>query len=215
MNASQVIFYLISAFVLGTAVLAVTTQKIFRAAIWLLFSLVGVAALYFWMQVEFVAAVQIIVYVGGVVVLIIFSIFLTQQSGSEMPKPPLKRIISSLLAVLFGFAFTYNIIAEYGFKPVTTKQFVVPVAAIGEQMLDTKRYGFVLPFEVVSMLLLAAMIGCIVIAMRSAPKGKPVQKQVEPIGTNGKPNMLSGSFASSVEPEAAAITNETMEEKIT
>src|SRR5687767_7856270 len=145
MNASQVIFYLISAFVLGTAVLAVTTQKIFRAAIWLLFSLVGVAALYFWLQVEFVACVQIIVYVGRVVVLIIFSIFLTQQSGGEMPKPSLKRIISSMLAVLFGFAFTYNIIAEYGFKPVATKQFVVPVAAIGEQMLDTKQYGFVLP----------------------------------------------------------------------
>jgi NADH-quinone oxidoreductase subunit J len=76
MNASQIIFYLISAFVLGTAVLAVTSHKIFRSAIWLLFSLVGVAALYFWMQVEFVAAVQIIVYVGGVVVLIIFSIFI-------------------------------------------------------------------------------------------------------------------------------------------
>src|ERR1043165_2303905 len=115
MNASQIIFYLISAFVLGTGLLAVTTRKIFRSAIWLLFSLVGVAALYFWMQVEFIAAVQIIVYVGGVVVLIIFSIFLTQQSGSEMPKPSLKRMLFAALAVLFGFAFTYNIIAEYGF----------------------------------------------------------------------------------------------------
>ena len=52
-----------------------TTTKIFRAAIFLLFSLMGVAGLYFWMHVEFVAAVQIIVYVGGIVVLIIFSIF--------------------------------------------------------------------------------------------------------------------------------------------
>ena len=58
-----------------------TTTKIFRAAIFLLFTLIGVAGLYFWMQIEFVAAVQIIVYVGGIVVLIIFSIFLTQQSG--------------------------------------------------------------------------------------------------------------------------------------
>ncbi|OQP53603.1 NADH-quinone oxidoreductase subunit J family protein [Niastella populi] len=189
MNASQVIFYLISAFVLGTAVLAVTSHKIFRSAIWLLFSLIGVAALYFWMQVEFVAAVQIIVYVGGVVVLIIFSIFLTQQSGSEMPKPPLKRMLFSILAVLFGFAFSYNIIANYGFDAATTtKPFNVPVSAIGEQMLDTKQYGFVLPFEVVSMLLLAAMIGCIVIALRSAPKGKPVQKPAAPAGANGASN---------------------------
>jgi NADH-quinone oxidoreductase subunit J len=181
MNASQIIFYLISAFVLGTAILAVTTGKVFRSAIWLLFSLVGVAALYFWMQVEFVAAVQIIVYVGGVVVLIIFSIFLTQHSGSELPKPPLKRTLFSILAVLFGFAFSYRIIAEYGFPATAAKPFIVPVSAIGEQMLDTKQHGFVLPFEVVSMLLLAAMIGCIVIAMRSLPKGKTIQKPAMPL----------------------------------
>ncbi|MCS3796361.1 NADH-quinone oxidoreductase subunit J [Niastella sp. OAS944] len=191
MDASAIIFYLISAFILGTAILAVTSQKIFRSAIWLLFSLVGVAALYFWMQVEFVAAVQIIVYVGGVVVLIIFSIFLTHYSGSEMPKPPLKRILFSLLAVLFGFSFSYRIIAGYGFNAATTtKPFNVPVSAIGEQMLDTKKYGFVLPFEVVSMLLLAAMVGCIVIAMRSVPKGTSVQKQAAPIGANDGTNKL-------------------------
>lgn len=191
MNASQIIFYLISAFILGTAVLAVTSRKIFRSAIWLLFSLVGVAALYFWMQVEFVAAVQIIVYVGGVVVLIIFSIFLTHHSGSELPKPPLKRILFSLLAVLFGFAFSYRIIAEYGFNALTTtKPFNMPVSAIGEQMLDTKKYGFVLPFEVVSMLLLAAMIGCIVIAIKSVPKGTTIKKQTAPIGANGSANIM-------------------------
>jgi NADH-quinone oxidoreductase subunit J len=214
MSGSEIIFYLIAAFVLSTAVLAVTSNRIFRSAIWLLFSLVGVAALYFWLQVEFIAAVQIIVYVGGVVVLIIFSIFLTQQSGSEMPKPPLKRILFSILAVLFGFAFSYNIIATYGFKPVTAKPFVVPVAAIGEQMLDTKRFGFVLPFEVVSMLLLAAMIGCIVIAMRSAPKVKPLQKGAAPVAENGKSSGLAGSFASPAETDLPSITKETMEEKI-
>jgi NADH-quinone oxidoreductase subunit J len=221
MNASQIIFYLIAAFVLGTAVLAVTTTKIFRSAIWLLFSLVGVAALYFWMQVEFVAAVQIIVYVGGVVVLIIFSIFLTQQSGHEMPKPPLKRIFFSLLAVLFGFAFSYRIIYEYGFTTAPAKPFIVPVSAIGEQMLNTKQYGFVLPFEVVSMLLLAAMIGCIVIAMKAAPKGIAVQKPAPPMGANGgseklitEPKDMPGAFTALEEPGKSS-SKETMEEKTT
>jgi NADH-quinone oxidoreductase subunit J len=93
--------------------------------------------------------------------------------------------------VLLGFAFSYNIIANYGFDAATTtKPFNVPVSAIGEQMLDTKRYGFVLPFEVVSMLLLAAMIGCIVIAMRAAPKGKHIQKQAPAIGANGGSNKI-------------------------
>jgi NADH-quinone oxidoreductase subunit J len=80
MNASEIIFYAISAFLLGSGLLAVTTRKIFRSAIWLLFSLVGVAALYFWMEVNFIGAIQIIVYVGGIVVLMIFSSVLTQQS---------------------------------------------------------------------------------------------------------------------------------------
>ena len=100
MSGSAVIFYVISAFILGAGLLAVTSKKIFRAAIWLLFSLVGIAALYFWMQVEFIAAVQIIVYVGGIVVLIIFSIFLTQQSGKEMPKTAKGRNIFSILAYI-------------------------------------------------------------------------------------------------------------------
>jgi NADH-quinone oxidoreductase subunit J len=167
MGASSILFYGISAFILGTALLAVTTTKIFRAAIWLLFSLIGVAGLYFWMQVEFIAAVQIVVYVGGIVVLIIFSIFLTHQSGSEMPQPKLKRTIFSLLATFIGIGFTYNLIRQYGFARTPSKPFVVNVSDIGMQMLSTTEHGFVLPFEVVSMLLLAAMIGCIVIAMKS------------------------------------------------
>ena len=75
MSGSTIIFYLLAAFTLLSALLAVTTRMIFRAAIYLLFSLIGIAGIYFWLQYEFIAAVQIVVYVGGIVVLIIFSIF--------------------------------------------------------------------------------------------------------------------------------------------
>jgi NADH-quinone oxidoreductase subunit J len=182
MNASAIIFYLISAFILGTGLLAMTTRKIFRSAIWLLFSLISVAALYFWLQVEFIAAVQIVVYVGGIVVLIIFSIFLTQQSGREMPKQSVKRIFFSALAVLFGFGLTFLQIWNHGFQP-TNQPFNWTVSQIGQQMLSTEAGGFALPFEVVSMLLLAAMIGCIVIAMKSpaATNGKPKEAELEEI----------------------------------
>jgi NADH-quinone oxidoreductase subunit J len=166
MTASQIIFYILAAFILGTAIFSVTTRKIFRSAIWLLFSLIGVAGLYFWLEVEFIAAVQIVVYVGGIVVLIIFSIFLTQQSGKEMMKPPVIRTIASLLAVLFGFTLTCLLINAYGFER-GNKAFEWSVAKIGSQMMGTKEGGYALPFEVVSILLLAAMIGCIVIAMKS------------------------------------------------
>ncbi len=180
MEASAIAFYLISAFILGTGILAVTTRKIFRAAIWLLASLVGVAAMYFWMQVEFIAAVQIIVYVGGIVVLIIFSIFLTQRSGDEMPKPVLKRNIFSILAAILGFAFSYRLIDQYGFNQTSAKPFIVNVSDIGTQMLSTDEFGFVLPFEVVSILLLAAMIGCIVIAMKSPSKEISAETELRP-----------------------------------
>jgi NADH-quinone oxidoreductase subunit J len=175
MNANALTFYLIAAAMLISGLLAVTTQKIFRSAIWLLFSLISIAALYFWMQVEFIAAIQIVVYVGGIVVLIIFSIFLTQAAGNKMQKPPLRRNIFAALAAGFGFAFSFYLIHGYGFAEQTTKPFDVKVAAIGEQMLSLNQYGYVLPFELVSMLLLAAMIGCIVIAMKQPDATKNEQ----------------------------------------
>ena len=172
MSASAIVFYILAAFILGTGLLAVTTGKIFRSAIWLLFSLTGIAGLYFWMQMEFIAAVQIIVYVGGIVVLIIFSIFLTQRSGKEMLRPAPARMVFSALAVAAGFALTYLLIHQYTFKPALKPAMEASVANIGMQMLSTTEHGFILPFELVSMLLLAAMIGCIVIAIKVKPAEK-------------------------------------------
>ncbi len=174
MNISAIIFYAIATLILGSALLAVTSLKIFRSAIWLLFSLVGIAALYFWMQLEFIAAIQIVVYVGGIVVLIIFSIFLTQQSGKEMAKPQTQKIIFSSLAALLGIAFTCNLVNHYDFPTISSQPFNTNINEIGSQMLSTTSHGFILPFEVISILLLAAMVGCIVIAMKPNA-GKTIQ----------------------------------------
>jgi len=185
MSSSAILFYIISAFILASGLFAVTSRKIFRAAIWLLSSLVGIAALYFWMQVEFIAAVQIIVYVGGIAVLIIFSVFLTHDPGAQLPKPVRKRNVFSILAAIFGLAFTFNLINQYAFPGNSTKPFVVAVNTIGTQMLSTTAHGYILPFEVVSMLLLAAMIGCIVIAMKT-PAQMPPELKVENIDKDDK-----------------------------
>lgn len=166
MTASDILFYIISIFILTTGILSVTSKKIFRSAIWLLTSLVGIAALYFWMQLNFLAAVQIIVYVGGIVVLIIFSIFLTQKSGSEMPAPRVSRKFFSLLAILAGCTITCLLLWRNVFPSNSATPFPLAVSDIGTQMLSTTSHGYVLPFELVSMLLLAALIGCIVIAMK-------------------------------------------------
>jgi len=167
MNSSLLIFYLLAAFILGTALLAVTTRYLFRSAIWLLFSLIGIAGFYFLINVPFIAALQIVVYVGGIVVLIIFSIFLTQQMGYQMPKTVWGQ---QLIAALFAFAALSFVVIQFFNTPFKmnsgANEFDVAVKQVGLQMLHTTQFGFLLPFEVVSLLLLAALVGCIVIAMK-------------------------------------------------
>jgi NADH-quinone oxidoreductase subunit J len=170
MDAKEIVFYLLAALTLGSGLLAVTARKIFRAAIFLLFSLIGIAGFYFWLQYEFIAAVQIVVYVGGIVVLIIFSIFLTQQAGTDLPNPPMRRIIFSALAALFGLVFSWTLVSRYPFASSSAEPMNASVANIGSMMLSVNDSGYALPFELVSILLLAAMIGCIVIAIKSKPE---------------------------------------------
>ena len=121
------------------------------------------------MQYDFVAAVQIVVYVGGITVLIIFSIFLTQQAGDLLPKQKIGRQVFSALAAFCGFALTMLQLYQHTFKATTDQPLLPTVSNIGDKMLGIDENGFALPFEVVSILLLAAMIGCIVIALRSKP----------------------------------------------
>lgn len=170
MEGSTIIFYLLATLTLVSGLLAVTSRQIFRSAIYLLFSLIGIAGLYFWMQYEFIAAVQIVVYVGGIVVLIIFSIFLTQKTGEKMPQQKLGRQLFAALAAFCGLALI--IVQLFQHKLVGTTEIAVAptVENIGNQMLGTEVGGYALPFEVVSILLLAALIGCIVIALRTKPE---------------------------------------------
>jgi NADH-quinone oxidoreductase subunit J len=159
-------FYVIAAAILITAFLSVTTRRVFRSAIFLLFSLLGIAGFYFWLEVEFIAAVQISVYVGGIVVLIIFSIFLTEQAGKVTRMEPPVRTLSALIAAILGAILGFIVVSKHPYITSSTP-LKFEVSHIGEAMLNTGAGGFSLPFEVVSILLLAAMIGCIVVAMRS------------------------------------------------
>lgn len=168
MSGSTLVFYLLGLVSIVSAVLSVTSRQIFRSAIYLLFTLIGIAGLYFWMDYQFIAAVQIVVYVGGIAVLIIFSIFLTQQSGEQLPEVPVSRALAGAIAVMAGLALVLVLMDRYGFSGLSDPGPAPSVAAIGEKMLDIN--GYALPFEVVSILLLAAMIGCIVIAMRKKPQ---------------------------------------------
>ncbi|HEY4799435.1 MAG TPA: NADH-quinone oxidoreductase subunit J [Bacteroidia bacterium] len=167
MGASEFFFYLFAAMILVFGALTVTSKKIFRSAIYLLFTLINIAALYFYLDYEFIAAVQIVVYVGGIVVLILFALFLTHQAADDLPAAPVSRMFFSLLACLFGLGFAYTLLLMHQFPDRVAAPASLTVAYLGKQMLNYGSGGFVLPFEVVSILLLAAMVGCIAIALRT------------------------------------------------
>lgn len=170
METGKFFLYLISLMIFVFGILTVTSHKIFRAAIYLLFTLINVAALYFYLQYEFIAAVQIVVYVGGIVVLIIFSLFLTHRVGSDLPAPSYLKMFFTFLAVLFGFGFAFSLLLVHQFSEAESIGSTISMSSIGKAMLNYGDGGFVLPFEVVSVLLLAALIGSIAIAMKTKPK---------------------------------------------
>lgn len=167
--SSLVAFYIISAFILGGALLAVTSAKIFRSAVWLLFALTGIASLYFLMDLQFLAAVQIIVYIGGIAVLIIFSIFLTAYTNADMAPSSLSRKLVAALVSIAGFIIVSTLVLSGTFT-VSAGILNSDVSVIGRNMLNTGHGGFALPFEAISILLLSAMIGCIAIAIRKNPE---------------------------------------------
>jgi len=147
MHTGQIMFYLLSALVLVSGLLSVISRKIFRSAIFLLFSLTGIAGIYFQMQYEFLAAVQIIVYVGGIVVLIIFSIFLTQQTGSVLPAAAFNRKLFAVLASALGFGFMIFQLNNHVFTSSGKNSPGPEVAEIGRQMLNVNESGYALPLK--------------------------------------------------------------------
>ena len=102
--------------------------------------------------------------------LIIFSIFLTQQAGEQLPKQKLGRQLFAALAAFCGLALVLLQLAQHPFVETGNKAIEPTVANIGYQMLGVGDNGYALPFELVSILLLAALIGCIVIALKSKPE---------------------------------------------
>lgn len=165
MNAEAVLFYVLSGAILALGAMCVFSRSIFRSAVFLLLCLIGIAGLYIMMEMNFVAALQIMIYVGGIVVLIIFSIFLTHNTGSSLPLPIPRRLFWALLVPFSGFMLVLWVLLHHPFRSemVPTDK-GLDIHEIGHQLFNLNDYGYIYPFELVSVLLLAALIGSIVIA---------------------------------------------------
>jgi NADH-quinone oxidoreductase subunit J len=166
MTNNQFMFLLFSVVIVIFSLLTVTSRKILRAATYLLFVLVSTSGLYFLLRFNFLAAIQLTLYAGGIVVLIIFSILLTSQINDKLSMPAVTKRIYAAIAAAAGAIVCIMTILQTEFVQKAFDPARVHIKTIGEAMLSTGKYGYALPFEVISVLLLAAMIGSIILAKK-------------------------------------------------
>jgi NADH-quinone oxidoreductase subunit J len=166
LNFQTLVFFVFTLFTLGGALGVVTTRNLMHAALWLILSLFGVAGFFVLLSAPFLAAIQVLVYIGAIAILIVFAVMLTRSLTSlrEIFNRP---VASGLTAVLlFGFLMVGVILPVWGQNSPQANLPVSDVVAsttdLGVAFVDRNQY--VLPFEVASLLLTAAMIGAIVIA---------------------------------------------------
>ena len=163
----QIIFYILALVIVVCSIMAVTTRHIIRAATFLLFVLLCVAGLYLLLNYNFLMAVQIAVYAGGVMVLFIFGIMLTHKPGVSVPKENWKKRGVALIAALVGITlcgaiiyFNINQVINY------VAQTELPTQQLGTQLMGTDKFQYLLAFELISILLLACIVGAVMVARK-------------------------------------------------
>jgi NADH:ubiquinone oxidoreductase subunit 6 (subunit J) len=156
-TGTVIAFWMLAAITVGAALGVVVVRNLIHAVVFLILSFVGVAGLYITLSADFVAVTQILIYAGAVSVLILFAIVLT-PTGDRGNQETFLRLPALLLALLVAFTLGYVAIdTEWAISD--REGFEETASVIGEALLDK----YVLPFEIASMLLLAAMIGAIVL----------------------------------------------------
>jgi NADH-quinone oxidoreductase subunit J len=167
--AEAIAFYTLSAFILGFAVMVVSTKDTVHSVLFLVLDFLFVAALYVMLHAPFLAVIQILVYAGGIVVLYLFVVMLV-----NLKRPPEAHQDSHRRGKL-GFGLAGVVLAELAIIGVYgSRSAPAPVAAVAQLPVtgNTEQVGWLLytsyliPFEIASMLLLVAMIGAIVLAKR-------------------------------------------------
>ena len=161
------IFYFLAAFITVFSLLTVTTTRMVRSATYLLFVLFGTAGIYFLLGYTFLGSVQIMVYAGGIVVLYVFSILLTSGEGDKAIKLKRSKFIAGLGTTIAGAIIVLFITLKHKFLATTDlKPIEISFSTIGQQMFSSDKYGYLLPFEAVSLLLLACIVGGLLIARK-------------------------------------------------
>jgi NADH-quinone oxidoreductase subunit J len=167
-----VAFYTIAAFILGFAILVISTRDTVHSVLFLVLDFLFVAALYVLLGAQFVAVIQILVYAGGIVVLYLFVVMLVnlKRPPETYQAPQRRTMLGFLLAagvlVELGAILLWGSSAQAPAAAATSSAAVLPVSGNTEQVGWLLYTSYLIPFEIASMLLLVAMIGAIVLAKR-------------------------------------------------
>ena len=158
----HVVFIILSAIALIGALGVVLNRRLFRSALFLVLSFVGVAGFYILLEVELLAMIQLLVYVGAIAILIIFAIMLSRQAMVADDKVLNEQwILGGLAAVALCVALVY-VLVQVNWPVVEAAVPANSIQRLGESLVNPN--GFVLPFEVASVLLLVALVGAVIIA---------------------------------------------------
>ncbi len=166
-----VLYFVVAIAVIVFSVLTVTTRRILRAATYLLFVLIGTAVFYFQLGYQFLGAVQIAVYAGGILVLFVFAILLTSKPADKAPEVTHHRkAIGITCSVIGTIVLLYALFTMPMLDQQTTLASIcqnpVDMHTLGHAMVGTEKYQYLLPFEAVSILLLACIIGGVTVARK-------------------------------------------------
>ena len=162
------LFYIFALLVLGGAVLTITSRNAVRSAICLIVSLLGVAGIYLMQQAEFLFAVQIVLYVGGIMVLFLFVIMLVNLDQAALERQFNRQWLVALTAV----ALVGAEVAYFLYRGKSAFQFAEPAAAAPSALGNTEMVAdalfseYLLPFEIASILLLVAVVGSVIMAKK-------------------------------------------------
>ena len=169
-----VLFYVFAAIAIVGAITVTTSRRLLRAAVYLMGVLLVSAAMYVMLDAEFLAGIQVLAYVGGIVVVIVFAVMLTQSAHLQLDTPPrYRKIAAAMAAIAFAVISSAALLLSNFNIPQNTAIPADNAKAIGLQLLSRGPNGYVLPFEIISILLLAAVIGGIVIARKTPPPDQP------------------------------------------
>lgn len=167
LSLQQVLFYVSGAIILFAGLRVVTAQRVFHSALWLAVALATQAVLYLLLNAEFVAVVQIMVYVGAVIVLLIFAVMLTAQAGDVNVAQTNRLGLASALGAAVVF---YGLVKTLGATHFGTGE--AAAVAVGAEHGNLQAIGkllfsdYIYPFELIALILFTALVGAVLIARK-------------------------------------------------